>query len=338
MKTPASITLALDAHGGDYGPDVMFPAALDALERDPGLSILLVGRPADLQSLVTEVAHPRLGLAPADTVLDGNERPVTVLRKGSDSSLGRAIELLARGEAQACVSAGSTVALMALAVRRLGLLPGIRRPALMSAVPSKSGSTSLLDLGANLRVDADQLVQFALMGAVAHNGSNAPPRVGLLNVGHEESKGHAVVQEAHERLRQMSLNYVGFVEGHDIFAGRVEVAVCDGFAGNLLLKSSEGLARMLFGELRSALESGPRARLAGWLARPRLAQMLERFDPGKHNGAPLLGLQGVVVKSHGGADRQATVQAILEALGEGRRQVPQRIQQRIRDNQAGAAL
>lgn len=332
------ITLALDAHGGDHGPRVIVPAALDALAREPGLTVLLTGRPAELQPLVAHASHPRLRLVPATTVLTGAERPVTVLRKGAESSLGMAIGLVAEGAAQACVSAGSTVALMALAVRHLGLLPGIRRPALMSAVPSRSGSTNLLDLGANLRVDAEQLVQFAVMGAVARDGPDAHPRVGLLNVGHEESKGHAVVQEAHERLRQMPLNYIGFVEGHDIFAGRVEVAVCDGFAGNLLLKSSEGLARMIFGELRSALRSGPRARLAGWLARPRLAQMLERFDPGTHNGAPLLGLQGVVVKSHGGADRQATVQAILEAVREGRRQVPQRIQERIRDYQAGAAL
>lgn len=337
MTGPETLTLALDAHGGDHGPDVIVPAALEALGREPDLVILLTGLPSELGDRVAAAAEPRLQLVPADTTLAGDERPVAVLRRGAASSLGRAVELVADGRAQACVSAGSTVALMALAVRRLGLLPGIRRPALMSAIPSSSGFTSLLDLGANLRVDAEQLVQFAVMGAVAYSGPAERPRVGLLNVGHEASKGHAVVQEAHERLRGLPLDYVGFVEGNDIFAGRVEVAVCDGFSGNLLLKSSEGLARLLFSELHSALRSAPRAALAGWLARPALKRMVERFDPGKHNGAPLLGLQSVVVKSHGGADRPATVQALMEAVREARRQVPRRIGEKILSYQAGAS-
>jgi glycerol-3-phosphate acyltransferase PlsX len=332
------ITLALDAHGGDRGVEVTLPAALDALVTESHLEIVLTGLAPELEPLIRQSGHPRLRFAAATEVLAGDARPVAVLRKGRESSLGRAVGLVADGEAHACVSAGSTVALMALAVKQLGVLPGIRRPALMSAIPSATGSTSVLDLGANLNVDARQLVQFAIMGSVARQGQGQiQPRVGLLNVGHEESKGHALVQQAHERLRELPLNYAGFVEGHDIFAGKIDVAVCDGFSGNLLLKSSEGLARMLFTELRSALQSGVRARLGGWLARPALQGMLDRFDPGKHNGAPLLGLRGVVVKSHGSADRPAMRQAILEALHEAQQKVPERIEQRVRDYEAGAS-
>jgi glycerol-3-phosphate acyltransferase PlsX len=248
------------------------------------------------------------------------------LRQGADTSLGRAMEFLAGAAADACVSAGSTVALVTLGVKMLGMVPGIRRPALMSLIPAANGFTSVLDLGANLNVDALQLVQFAVMGAVVRSGeSGKEPSVGLLNVGHETTKGHAVVREAHERLRELPLDYRGFIEGNDIFAGRVDVAVCDGFSGNLVLKSSEGLARMLFAELRAGLDGGSRARLGAWLAKPALQRTLERFDPAKHNGAPLLGLRGVVVKSHGSADRAAMVQAILEAGREARKQLPERI-------------
>ncbi len=336
MKEAATTTLlALDAHGGDYGPDVTLPAALDALELEPRLELALVGLPEAI-SEAAKVDHPRLRLIEADSVLAGDARPVAILRQGAGSSLGRAMELVAQGNVQGCVSAGSTVALMALAVKQLGPLRGIHRPALMSAIPSADGSTSVLDLGANLNVDARQLVQFAIMGSVVREtDERSMPRIGLLNVGHEETKGRTVVREAHERLRELPLNYVGFIEGHDIFAGRVEVAVCDGFSGNLLLKSSEGLARMLFEELRASLNSSPRARLGGWLARPALQDMLARLDPGKHNGAPLLGLRGVVVKSHGNADRAAMVHAILEAVNEARRQVPGRIEARIEQYEAG---
>lgn len=328
--------LAVDAHGGDHGLDVTLPAALDALELQPELEIILVGLQSALHQHTEAAAHPRLRLVTAEAVLPGDARPVSVLRHGTSSSMGKCMELVADGEAQACVSAGSTMALIALAVKYVGMLPGIRRPALMSAIPSATGWTSVLDLGANLNVNALQLVQFAIMGEVASTAkSSQAPRVGLLNVGHEETKGHAVVREAHERLRKLPLNYVGFIEGHDIFAGRVDVAVCDGFAGNLLLKSSEGLARMLLSELRGVFASGWRARLGGWLARPVLTEMLARLDPGKHNGAPLLGLRGVVVKSHGGADRPAMVQAILEAMREARKQVPGQIEKNIRHYEAG---
>ncbi len=321
----AAITLAVDAHGGDHGPEVMVGAALDAVAEDPGIEIALVGIPSDLQPWLPASLPPRLRVVPSECALQADARPVSVLRTGTASSLGRAMELVGGGAADAVVSAGSTVALMALGVKMLGRLPGIRRPALMSRIPAANGFTSMLDLGANLAVDASHLVQFAIMGVVMHGRRDAPPSVGLLNVGHEESKGHAVVQAAHEYLLELPLNYHGFIEGNDIFAGRVDVAVCDGFAGNLILKSSEGLARMLFSELRRSLRGRTRARLGAWLAAPAVRDVLERYDPAQHNGAPLLGLRNVVVKSHGSANRPATLQALREAGSEARREVPMHI-------------
>jgi glycerol-3-phosphate acyltransferase PlsX len=195
----------------------------------------------------------------------------------------------------------------------------------------------MLDLGANLTPDATQLVQFAHMGAVVCASGSARPSIGLLNVGHEESKGHSVVRDAHEQLQNSELNYQGFIEGHDLFAGKVDVAVCDGFAGNLILKSSEGLAAMLFEEIRRTLTSSTRARLGAALARPALREMLARLDPGKHNGAPLLGLSNVVIKSHGRSDRTATLQAIMEARREAKKQVPELIAESIRRHQTEEA-
>ena len=203
----------------------------------------------------------------------------------------------------------------------------------MSHIPSATGHTSLLDLGATLNVSANQLVQFAIMGSVAcaHEDASRPPKVALLNVGHEDGKGGTVVREAHAMLRELPINYAGFIEGHDIFAGKADVAVCDGFSGNLILKSGEGLAGMFFQHLDSALKEGAAARLGGLLAGGSLKRTLARFEPDKHNGAPLLGLRGVVVKSHGNAGREATAHAILEAVNESERRVPQRIEAMISD-------
>jgi glycerol-3-phosphate acyltransferase PlsX len=213
------------------------------------------------------------------------------------------------------------------------MLPGIQRPALMAYVPNLNGYTGMLDLGANLQASARQLAQFAVMGSVTAQAVEGidRPRVGLLNVGHEESKGHETVREAHELLQGLPLNYVGFIEGHDIFAGTVDIAVCDGFVGNLVLKSSEGLARMLLGEFRKALDSSALSRAGSWLARPSLRRMLAHLDPAAHNGAPLLGLNGVAIKSHGSSDRKGTTRAIVEAGREARRQVHKRIEASIRE-------
>lgn len=333
-----SVRLALDAASGDFGADVTVGAARDALRSDPRIEMVLIGLPGQLdqahQGLEQEQAR-RLKCLFADTVLPADVGPITAIRQGAGSTMGRAMQLVADGEAEACISAGSTTALVALGTRMLGILPGLKRPALMSDIPSQTGFTSMLDLGANLNVDAVQLVQFAIMGVVARRRSSGrEPSIGLLNVGHEDSKGHSVVRDAHDRLKRLPLDYRGFIEGNDIFQGKVDVAVCDGFAGNLVLKSSEGLARMLMDALRQGLDMGWRARLGGWLAGPALRRALARFDPAQHNGAPLLGLNGVVVKSHGSADRPAMLQAIREAGGEAKRQVPEQIHTLIRNYKA----
>jgi glycerol-3-phosphate acyltransferase PlsX len=328
------VTISLDAQGGDHGLTVTVPAALQALERDPGLSIILVGPKEAIEQVITaplKTFGGRLQVHHAADTLPMDAKPKEVLRHGRDTSMWHAFELLAEHQADACVSGGSTAALMTLGVKLVGMLPGIQRPALMAHVPNAKGFTGMLDLGANLNVSASQLVQFAVMGSVTAEAADRidQPRVGLLNVGHEDSKGHELVRDAHRELRELPLNYIGFIEGHDIFSGKVDVAVCDGFAGNLILKSSEGLARMLVGEFRLALDSGMLSRLGAVLAKPALKSMLARLDPSAHNGAPLLGLNGVVVKSHGSANQQAMTQAILEAGREARRRVPEKIEASI---------
>ncbi len=320
--------LSLDAHGGDHGPSTTVPAAIEALGAEPGLQIILAGREQDVLPHLPRAQHPRLSLVKCTTVLPSDARPISILRKAQDSSLGLALQLVESGKADACVSAGSTSALMILASKYIGLTAGLRRPALMSEIPHQQGTTGVLDLGANLNADARQLTQFGVMGAVARNPANPESvRVGLLNVGHELSKGNAVIREAHERLEATRLNYVGFVEGHDIYSGRVDVAVCDGYSGNIMLKSNEGLSKLLMAELRSTLNGDLRSRLGGWLARPALRRMLARLEPGAHNGAPLLGLREVVFKSHGNADRPALTQAIIKAVRETRRHVPGKIEE-----------
>lgn len=329
--------VALDVHGGDFGPSVLVPAAADAVQADADLQVLLAGLEQEVQPLLDELpAGPwreRLVLAPCAAALEPDASPRAIMRRGSDTSLWHAVAQVAAGRAGAAVSAASTTALMTVGVKLLGQLPGIKRPALMASIPRPNGVTGLLDLGANLQVDALQLVQFAMMGSVVAQQAGAPalPRVALLNVGHEETKGHAIVREAHELMRNTRLNYVGYIEGHDLFEGEVDVAVCDGFAGNLILKASEGLASMLFGEVRNTLAGNWRSKLGAWLAAPALKAMVERLDPAKHNGAPLLGLNGVVVKSHGRSGRQASTAAILEAGREIERQVPQRIATMVSD-------
>ena len=302
------VVLALDAHGGDCGPEVTIPAALDVLVSQPELEILVCGIRQDIEPLLKKYASEqgfkhalkRLVIIDARHALASDARPVAALRRGKGSSLWLALEQVASGKASACVSAGSTAAILALGVKLLGMLAGIERPALMSRIPSASGHTSLLDLGANLHVSAYQLVQFAIMGSVAcpMDGVSGPPKVALLNVGHEDSKGDAVVKEAHAMLKELPINYSGFIEGHDIFAGKADVAVCDGFSGNLIIKSGEGLATMFFRRIELAMNSGFFAKMGALLLGKSLVRTLARFEPSQHNGATLLGLRGVVVKSH----------------------------------------
>lgn len=346
MNTPEetvteNVVLALDAHGGDFGPGVTVPAALDVLATQANLEILLCGIREEIAPVLKKIGSERdlkhcldrLHPIYATHALSSDARPVAALRRGKGSSLWLALEQVANGQASACVSAGSTAAMLALGVKLLGMLPGIERPALMSRVPSASGHTNLLDLGANLHVSANQLVQFAIMGSVAcpMDGLSDEPKVALLNVGHEDSKGDGIVKEAHAMLKELPINYTGFIEGYDIFAGKADVAVCDGFSGNLILKSGEGLATMFFQHIKLAQQNGWLAKMGALLLGKSLKSTLERFEPSKHNGAPLLGLRGVVVKSHGSADRTAFGHAIKEAVVEAERQVPRLIESMIND-------
>ena len=336
MPERSKATLAVDAHGGDHGLAVTLPAVLAALQADPAIEITLVGRSEDLDvaragdlaaSCHKAEAAQQLRFQFAESSLAMDVRAVTALRTGAGSSLWEAIRLVNELQADGCVSGGSTGAMMAIGVRQIGMIPGIERPVLMAHIPRDNGCTAALDLGANLSVTERQLVQFAVMGSLAaeHVDGVENPRVGLLNVGHEESKGHVVVQAAHSMLKEVPINYVGFVEGNDLYTGVVDVAVCDGFSGNLILKSGEGLARMAMSQLRETFSSTLGGRLGAWFARDALRGMLARMDPSAHNGAPLLGLRGVVVKSHGHADVRAFTQAILEAAQAARKNLPQRI-------------
>jgi glycerol-3-phosphate acyltransferase PlsX len=334
MTRSERTVLALDAHGGDQGLDVSVPAALNAIGQDERLHILLVGQRAPLEAALQAhggASDPRIEIHAAETVLPMDVKPAAVLRRGRESSLWKAFERVADGAADACVSGGSTAAMMVCGVRVLGMLEGIQRPALMTWLPSESGFTGLLDLGANLQVSARHLVQFAVMGSVTAELAEgiAQPRIGLLNVGHEDGKGHDLVREAHAMLLELPLNYTGFVEGHDIFSGAVDVAVCDGFAGNLILKSTEGAARLVLRHIRAALADNLVARAGAALAAPTLRRALARLDPSAHNGAPLLGLKRIAIKSHGGADLPGMTRAILEAGREARRQVPRKIEASI---------
>ena len=346
LKSETETTiLALDAHGGDRGLDVSVPAALAAIEADGRLGIVLVGDTAAIRVALNQLpaaswCKDRLDVHHAESVIPMDAKPAHVLRRGRESSLWKAFELVASGDAQACISGGNTAAMMVTGVKVLGMLKGIQRPALMAWVPNDHAYTGLLDLGANLTASAEQLVQFAVMGYVTASKAEGikNPRVGLLNVGHEESKGHDVVREAHERLQSLPLNYTGFIEGHDIFGGAVDIAVCDGFAGNLVLKSSEGLARLLIKQFQAAFSENLASRAGAMLAGPTLKRMLARLDPSAHNGAPLLGLNQVAIKSHGSSDLKGMTRAILEAGREARRQVPGRIEALVHEYQLESEL
>lgn len=317
------VTLAIDAMGGDHGTTVTIPAAVEYLKQFPGDTIVLVGIPdaieAELRALGVQ-AGPRLRIHAASEVVGMDEQPQSALRGKKDSSMRVAIDLVKSGEASACVSAGNTGALMATARYVLKTLPGIDRPAIASYLPTKKGQVCMLDLGANTDCTAEHLLQFALMGstlvtALEHKPS---PTVGLLNIGSEDIKGNEVVKAAAELLRNSDLNFYGNVEGNDIFKGTTDLVVCDGFVGNVALKTTEGLAQMLGGFLREEFKRNAFTKLAGLIAMPVLNAFKRRVDHRRYNGASFLGLKGIVVKSHGSADVLAFRCAIERAAGEAR--------------------
>jgi len=321
--------------GGDHGPHVTVPAALEFQARFPDIDIVLVGlRDALEQQLRARgaAAGPRLRVHAASEVVAMDEAPAQALRYKKDSSMRVAVNLVKTGEAHACVSAGNTGALMAISRFVLKTIAGIDRPAIASVLPNmKGGYTYVLDLGANVDCTPEQLMQFGIMGAmlVSAVDHKERPSVGLLNIGVEDIKGNELVKRAAELLRESGLNFYGNVEGDDIYKGTTDVVVCDGFVGNVLLKASEGVATMIVSFLRQEFMRNPWRMLAAWMAKPVRNALRARMDPGKYNGASLLGLRGIVIKSHGSADVYAFGQALERALDEVKNSVPQRIAARM---------
>ncbi|WP_297527006.1 phosphate acyltransferase PlsX [Thiohalobacter sp.] len=331
------VVISVDAMGGDLGLQATVPGALRALDARPELDLVLVGDETLVREAIersgglVHLEAGRLRVQHASQVVAMDDLPSRALRMKKDSSMRVAINLVKQGEAQACVSAGNTGALMATARYVLKTLPGIDRPAILTAIPSIKGHTRVLDLGANVDSSAEHLFQFAVMGSVlasAVDGLQAP-RVGLLNIGEEEIKGNDQVKEANRLLAASSLNYIGYVEGDDVFSGEVDVVVCDGFVGNVSLKTMEGVAKMIAHFMKEEFTRNPLTRLAGLIALPVLRAFRRRVDPRRYNGASLLGLRGIVIKSHGGADGLALANAIDVAIDEVHLAVPQRIDHQL---------
>jgi glycerol-3-phosphate acyltransferase PlsX len=324
------VTIALDAMGGDRGPAVVIPAAMAALEKDDTVRLVLVGLPEVLDQVREDVGERygnRLRFYAASEVVAMDEAPSEALRRKKDSSMRRCIELVKEGEASACVSAGNTGALMATAKYVLKTLPGIDRPAIISSVPSMTGRTFMLDMGANVGCTAVHLLQFGLMGSVIAEDmlEKERPSIGLLNIGQEEIKGNEIVREAGQLLAASGLNYIGFVEGDRIFRGDVDVVVSDGFVGNVAIKTMEGLASLVGSFLKEEFNRNTLRRLQGLGAQPALQALGRRLDSRRYNGASLVGLNGVVIKSHGGADQVAFENAVQTAIVEARKGVPVQI-------------
>lgn len=323
--------------GGDFGPHCIVPACISCLAEHPSLHLVLVGQSELVESLIARhpgVDRARLRVEHADEIIGMNDQPALALRSKPDSSMRVGLELVRDGAVQACVSAGNSGALMALSRYVLKTLPGIDRPAMVAAVPTQSGFCHLLDLGANVDCSAEHLYQFAVMGSVtAEVLGTARPRVALLNVGTEDIKGSQQVKLAAGLLQQANgLNYIGFVEGDGLYRGEADVVVCDGFVGNVLLKSSEGLAVMIAGRIEALFRSSLAARMVGVLALPLLRRLRGELSPAQHNGASLVGLQGIVVKSHGGAGPEGFKSAIRRALLEIEEDLPRRLQSRLAEH------
>ncbi|HZY16447.1 MAG TPA: phosphate acyltransferase PlsX [Ramlibacter sp.] len=325
-------TLAVDCMGGDHGPRVTVVACRRFLQGHPEARLLLVGRP---EALVT-FQHPRARIVAASEVVSMDDAVEVALRRKKDSSLRVAIQQVKDGQAQAAVSAGNTGALMALARYLLKTVEGIDRPAIASHLPNaRGGATTVLDLGANVDCSEQHLLQFAVMGSalVSALSGHESPSVGLLNIGEEAIKGSDMIKKAGELLRAAGaagdLNFFGNVEGNDIFKGTTEIVVCDGFVGNVMLKTSEGLASMIGSFLREEFSRNVLTKAAGVLAMPVLGAFKKRVDYRRYNGAALLGLRGLVVKSHGSADELAFEQALNRAYDAARNNLLDRVQARI---------
>jgi glycerol-3-phosphate acyltransferase PlsX len=328
--------IALDAMSGDYGPEVIVPAAIQVLAELEDLHLILVGDEATLKKVIgqqpTKIIQ-RLSIYHASQRVEMDELPSHALRNKKESSMRIAINLVKQGVANACVSAGNTGALMATARYVLKTLPGIDRPAIITALPNMLGTrTYVLDLGANVDASPEHLFEFAVMGSVLSNAVNniSNPKIGLLNIGQEEIKGNERVKEAAKLMTaSTNINYFGFVEGDDIYKGTVDVVVCDGFVGNISLKTTEGVAQMLGYFVKQSFNKNFLTRLAGLICLPVINDIRRKFDPRRYNGASLLGLRGIVIKSHGSADIFSFSCAIKEAVVEVQKNVPSQISNQL---------
>ena len=326
-----TVTVAIDCMGGDHGPKVTVPAALLFAQRHGDVRVVLVGLEESIRPYLTQPANDRVSVCHASEIVAMDESPALAIRNKKNSSMRVAIDLVKNGEADACVSAGNTGALMAISRFVLKMLPGIDRPAICAILPTATGHTHVLDLGANVDCSPEHLLQFGIMGAslVSAIEHKDRPTVGILNIGAEEIKGNDVVKRAAELLKESGLNFVGNVEGDGLYKGEAEVIVCDGFVGNVALKASEGLAQMLASFLRQEFSRNILTKLVALVAIPVLNKFKKRVDPRGYNGATLLGLKGVVVKSHGSADVFSFANALDRAAEEARTGVLARITERV---------
>ncbi len=333
-KNNRVITVALDAMGGDVGPAVTVSAALHIIKRHSDLKLILVGDKDKLEQTMSALGgstNDRLIIQHASQVVGMDELPSQALRGKKDSSMRVAINLVKEGTADACVSAGNTGALMATARFVLKTLPGIDRPAICTILPTMKGHTHVLDLGANVDSSAEHLFEFGVMGSALTTAVDniAKPTIGLLNIGEEEIKGNERVKDAARLFQQSKLNYRGYIEGDGIYMNPTDVVVCDGFVGNVMLKTTEGVAKMFAAQLKNGFKKNIFTKLAALISLPVLKSFRKKFDPRAYNGASLLGLNGIVVKSHGGADDYAFGKAILEARKEVIKDVPNLIRQHL---------
>ena len=326
--------IALDAMGGDHGPGEIVPAAIHSLKKHRDLELLLVGLEDIIKPRLAHLNHElavRIQVLHAPEVVTMDEAPSSALRNKKNSSMRVAIEQVKKGQAQACVSAGNTGALMAISRYILKMLPGIDRPAICTIIPGINSHTHILDLGANVDSSPEQLFQFAVMGAELTGAVEniRAPKVALLNVGTEENKGNDRVKKAKILLDRSHINFIGFVEGNHIYSGDADVIVCDGFVGNIALKASEGVVEFFLHHVTDGFQQNLYSKLAALVSKPILNSIHRKTDPRRHNGASLLGLRGIVIKSHGSADRLSFAHAIEEAMLEVEKNIPARITSRL---------
>ncbi|KTD50741.1 phosphate acyltransferase PlsX [Legionella quateirensis] len=332
-----NITIAVDAMGGDHGLSVVIPACVRAAKKNPDLKIILVGVQDKVSASLKKhgvLSSNQFTVVHASEVVTMDELPSHALRNKKDSSMRVAINLVKEGRAQACVSAGNTGALMATARFVLKTLPGIDRPAIISELPTIKGKTWVIDLGANVDSCAEHLFQFAVMGSALIQAieKKSKPKIALLNIGVEEIKGNDQVKRTAHMLAECSvMNYIGYVEGDHFYTGDVDLVVCDGFVGNVALKASEGLAKLLLTLLKESFNRNWFAKLAGLIALPALKHLKNRLDPSRYNGASMLGLNGIVIKSHGGANELGFEYAIEQAVLEAQNNVVDLVRDQIND-------